>query len=76
MEAGTHAFFLPPFLPLDMRLFLPTAMTAGLVRARRLARSRKGVPGGLCSAFANANASANLHSPENPKPYNPKLAKP
>jgi hypothetical protein len=47
-----------------------------LVRARRLARSRKGDPGGLCSAFANANASANLHSPENPKPYNPKLAKP
>ena len=26
--AGTHIFFLPPFLPLEMRLFFPTAMAA------------------------------------------------
>lgn len=25
---AAHVFFLPPFLPLDMRLFLPTAMLA------------------------------------------------
>ena len=26
-DYDTYAFFLPPFLPLDIRLFLPTAMT-------------------------------------------------
>ena len=36
---GTHAFFLLPFLPLEMRLFLPTAMVAaagGVAALRRL----------------------------------------
>lgn len=38
-EGGTHAFFLLPFLPLEMRLFLPTAMVAaagGVAALRRL----------------------------------------
>ena len=25
-RTGTHVFFFPPFLPLEIRLFLPTAM--------------------------------------------------
>jgi len=29
-EQGAHVFFFPPFLPLEMRLFLPTAMAAGV----------------------------------------------
>ena len=31
---GSKAFFLPPFFPLDLRLFLPTAILTG-VRASR-----------------------------------------
>jgi len=27
-EIGTDAFFLPPFFPLEIRLFLPTAMVS------------------------------------------------
>ena len=38
VASRTHAFFFPPFLPLDMRLFFPTAMTRD-----RCAR-RKGGP--------------------------------
>lgn len=43
---NTHAFFLPPFLPLDIRLFLPTAMTtdsrARVKGGRRRSRTRVG----------------------------------
>jgi len=39
----TYAFFLPPFLPLDIRLFLPTAMTiyrASVKGGRERSRAR------------------------------------
>jgi hypothetical protein len=42
---GTHAFFLLPFLPLEMRLFLPTAMVAaagGVAALRRFGGLRDG----------------------------------
>lgn len=31
---GTHDFFLPPFFPLEMRLFFPTAMLSSSTAAR------------------------------------------
>jgi hypothetical protein len=36
LRKGSTAFFLPPFLPLEMRLFLPTAMvTEGVLATRK-----------------------------------------
>ena len=41
LRKGSTAFFLPPFFPLDMRLFLPTAMvTEGVSLSRRVKRVR------------------------------------
>ena len=51
---NTYAFFLPPFLPLDIRLFLPTAMTtdsrARVKGGRRRSRTRGGPSGLACGA--------------------------
>ena len=51
---NTYAFFLPPFLPLDIRLFLPTAMTtdsrARVKGGRRRSRTRGGSSGLACGA--------------------------
>lgn len=35
-QANTHVFFLPPFFPLEMRLFLPTAIVARAGMAEHL----------------------------------------
>jgi hypothetical protein len=52
MHAVTYAFFLPPFLPLLMRLFLPTAMVADGAAATRAA-AKEDVPG-PCAGFGPA----------------------
>lgn len=61
---NTYAFFLPPFLPLDIRLFLPTAMTTDSRarvkggRRRSRARERAGAP----SASRVVRACLSLYS--------------